>query len=84
MVPQDGARVVPILPMAGFSGARGTHAVQGVSELLPGFMHVGQTLEAFGKDGIHSVALRTFHRVCKQCQCWFVAALGQMYLGSER
>jgi hypothetical protein len=63
MVPQDGARVVSVLPMAGFSGTRCPHAMQGVTELVPGFMHVGQALEAFGENGVHSVALRAFHRV---------------------
>src|SRR5581483_9915395 len=49
MTPQGSARVVHILPMAKFGGSRCTHAMQGVGELITGFMHVRQALEAFSE-----------------------------------
>jgi hypothetical protein len=44
---------------------------------------VGQTLQAFGENSVHAIALGSFHRVGEQGQCRLVAAFSEVHLGGQ-
>jgi hypothetical protein len=83
VIQQGGSRSLDVTPMTTFSGSGCANAVQGIGELIPGLVDVGQPLQTFGQDGVHAVALSAFHRISEQCQRRLVAAFSEMHLGSQ-
>jgi hypothetical protein len=58
--------------------------MQGVSELAPRLVHVGQALEAFREDRVHPMALSAFNCIGEQGQRRLVAAFGEVHPGGQR
>jgi hypothetical protein len=80
---QRGPRGFHVATVTALSCTGGAHAIQGVGELAAGLVHVRQTLEAFGENYVHSMALGSLNRIGEQGQRRFVATFGEVHPGGQ-